>query len=70
VRLSTCNHSSSLSHTLSIPNTDFLLKLGLAGRCLRTLIELQEQETGAALATAEAILHCLDIRKAQQIATR
>jgi uncharacterized protein (DUF849 family) len=37
-----------------------LLKLGLANRCLRILIELQEQETGAALATAEAILQCLD----------
>jgi hypothetical protein len=54
----------------SVEDTHLLLKLGLAGRCLRILIELQEQETGAALATAEAILYCLDIRKAQQIATR
>jgi uncharacterized protein (DUF849 family) len=35
-------------------------KLGLAERCLRILIELQEQETGAALVTTEAILRCLD----------
>ena len=44
----------------SVEDAHLLLKLGLADRCLRILIELQEQETGAALATAEAILHCLD----------
>ncbi len=44
----------------TVEDAHLLLKLGLADRCLRVLIELQEQEVGAALATAEAILHCLD----------
>jgi uncharacterized protein (DUF849 family) len=44
----------------SVKDAHLLLKLGLADRCLRILIELQEQETGAALATAEDILRCLD----------
>lgn len=46
----------------SVEDAHLLLKLGLADRCLRILIELQEQETGAALATAKAILRCLDKR--------
>jgi len=44
----------------TVEDAHLLLKLGLADHCLRVLIELQEPETGAALATAEAILHCLD----------
>ena len=49
----------------SVEDAHLLLKLGLANRCLRILIELQEKETGAALTTAEAIFRCLgegDIR--------
>lgn len=44
----------------TVEDAHLLLKLGLADRCLRILIELQGQEVGAARATAEAILHCLD----------
>jgi uncharacterized protein (DUF849 family) len=44
----------------SVEDTHLLLKLGLADRCLRILIELQEPETRAAQAMAEAILQCLD----------
>jgi uncharacterized protein (DUF849 family) len=44
----------------TVEDAHLLLNLGLADRCLRVLIELQEQEVGAALATAEAIVQCLD----------
>ncbi len=44
----------------SVEDAHLLLKLGLAECCLRILIELQEQETGGALVTTEAILRCLD----------
>jgi len=44
----------------SVEDAALLVQLGLADRCLRILIELQEHEVGAALTTAEAILRCLD----------
>lgn len=44
----------------SVEDAHLLLKLGLADRCLRILIELHEQETGAALATAKDILQSLN----------
>src|SRR6516162_6188699 len=44
----------------TVEDAHLLLKLGLADRCLRVLIELQEQEREAAEASAEAILHCLE----------
>jgi uncharacterized protein (DUF849 family) len=44
----------------SVEDAHLLLKHGLADRCLRILIELQELEVGAAQARAEAILYCLD----------
>lgn len=46
----------------TVQDAHLLLKLGLAKCCLRILIELREQEVGAALAMAETILHCLDER--------
>lgn len=49
----------------SVEDAHLLLKLGLADRCLRILIEVQELEVGAGQATAEAILRCLDERNVQ-----
>jgi uncharacterized protein (DUF849 family) len=46
----------------SVEDAYLLLKLGLADRCLRILIEVQEAEVEAAQAAAEAILRCLDER--------
>jgi uncharacterized protein (DUF849 family) len=44
----------------SVQDAQLFLTLGLAGRCLRILIELQEAEIDSALATIEAIIHYLD----------
>jgi uncharacterized protein (DUF849 family) len=44
----------------TVEDAQRLLTLVFAHRCLRILIELQEHEVGAALATADAILRCLD----------
>jgi uncharacterized protein (DUF849 family) len=44
----------------TVEDAHLLLQLGLADRCLRVLIELQEQERAAAEASAEAVVHCLD----------
>lgn len=44
----------------TVEDAQRLLKLGFADRCLRILIEPQEQEIGSAEASAEAIIHCLD----------
>lgn len=49
----------------SVEDAQLLLQLGLADRCLRLLIEPDEEEAAAALATAEAILRCLDAGQAQ-----
>lgn len=50
----------------TVEDAQHFLKLDLADRCLRILIELQEQEVGSALATAEAIIRCLDEGGAQR----
>ena len=60
-----CTHFLSLGVGIeaglwTVEDTQLFLKLGLANRCLRILIELQAQETSSALATAEAIIRCLD----------
>jgi uncharacterized protein (DUF849 family) len=44
----------------SVQDAQVFLIAGLAGHCLRILIELQEPEIGSVLATTEAIIHCLD----------
>ena len=44
----------------SVAEVELLLRFGLAGRCLRILIEPVEEEASAALATTAAIVHVLD----------
>ncbi len=44
----------------SVAEAQFLIKLNIANRLLRVLIEPGEEETEAALSNAEAIIQCLD----------
>jgi uncharacterized protein (DUF849 family) len=44
----------------SVEDADLLLQLGLAERCLRILIEVQERAPDAAVVAAEAVLERLD----------
>jgi uncharacterized protein (DUF849 family) len=44
----------------TVQDVQIFLDLGLADRCLRILIEVQELEVDTALKTAEAIIHYLD----------
>lgn len=44
----------------SVPDAEAFVKSGLAGRCLRVLIEPTEDDPGEAIATAEAINTVLD----------
>ncbi|MBA2681637.1 MAG: 3-keto-5-aminohexanoate cleavage protein [Ktedonobacteraceae bacterium] len=44
----------------SIADVELLLKSGLAGRCLRILIEPVEEEIAAALAASNAVIQALD----------
>ena len=48
-----------------VEDVEVLHQLGLAERCLRILIELDEQEPADALATTAGIIHALDKRQIQ-----